>query len=130
MSRVTTRSLTNSINDYRIRDSHKVTICDFYGDDAQAKVALQCAGKKVGPDPKPGQRIQGPTVVTPRIMLALINKLTDDYDQLDLLQNADVVIASTYCIQESSPKTRLSVKVPLQPIDILHQSAISIDQVA
>ena len=59
-----------------------------------------------------------------------INKLTDDYDNADLLQNADIVKANTICIQEANPKTRLSAKIPLQPIDVLHQSALSIDQVA
>ncbi len=130
VSRITTRSLTNSISDYRIRDAHKVTICDFYADGLQAKFALQFSGKKIGPDPKKGQRIQGPTVVTPRIALAAINKHTDDWDKADLLQNAATIIANTYCIQEDNPKTRLSAKIPLQPIDILHQSALSIDQVA
>ena len=130
VSRITTRSLTNALADYRIRDAHKVTICDFYGDDLQAKFSLQFAGKKIAPDPVKGQRIPGPTVVTPRIAKVAINKLTDDYDNADLLQNADVVKANTICIQEANPKTRLSAKIPLQPIDVLHQSALSIDQVA
>lgn len=130
VSRITTRSLTNSISDYRIRDAHKVTICDFFGDDLQAKFALQFSGKKIGPDPKTGQRIQGPSVVTPRVALAAIVQLVDDYDKADLLQDADIIKASSYCIQEASPKTRLSAKIPLRPIDVLHQSALSIDQVA
>lgn len=128
--RITTRSLTSSVADYRIRDAHKVTICDFYGDDVQAKISLQFAGKKIGPDPVKGQRIQGSSVVTPRIAKAAINKETDEWDKADLLQNASTIQADTEVIQEANPKTRLSARIPLQPIDVLHQFALSIDQVA
>jgi len=33
-------------------------------------------------------------------------------------------------IIEASPTTRMSCKIPLQTIDLLHQTATSIDQVA
>lgn len=130
VSRITTRSLSGANNDYRIRDAHKVTVCDFYGDDLQAKFALQFLGKKIAADPLPGQRIPGSDVVTPRIAKAAINKLTNDYGDRFLVQNPDAIIANTIVIQEASPTTRMSAKIPLQTIDIAHQFAFSVDQVA
>lgn len=128
--RCTTKSLNGATNDYRIRDSHKVTVCDFYGDDLKTKTALQFAGKSVGNDPVSGQRPPGANVATPRVLLAAINKLTDEYGAKDLLQSVDQIKAETVSIRESSPSTRLTARVPLRPIDVLHQIGIKISQVA
>jgi len=130
VSRITTRSLSGSNNDYRIRDSHKVSVCDFYADALMNKFALQFSGKKIAPDPVPGQRIPGSDVVTPRILKAAVNKLTSDYGDKFLLQNPEAIQANTLVIIEASPTTRMSCKIPLQTVDLLHQTATSIDQVA
>ena len=130
VARITTRSLSGTNNDYRIRDAHKVSICDFYGDDLLNKFALQFSGKKIAADPLPGQRIPGNDVVTQRIAKAAINKLTSDYGDKFLLQNPEQIQAATIVLIESSPNTRMSAKIPLQTIDLLHQFALSIDQVA
>ena len=129
VSLITTRSLNGATNDYRIRDHHKVTICDRYGDDLLTKFGQQFAGKRIADDPVPGQRLPGSTVVTPSVVRAAINKLTTDYDNIDLLQNVATIIANTQCIREASPTTRMSARIPLQPIDALHQIGIELDQV-
>lgn len=130
VKRVTTRSLTSSQVDYRIRDAHKVTICDRYVDDLIAKANAAFSGKLVGDDPIANQPIQGPDVITPRVLKALINKLTRDYGDNDLLQRVAEIILGTIAVRESSPTTRLSASVPLQPIDILDQVAFQVNQVA
>lgn len=127
---ITTRSLNGASPDYRVRDWHKVTICDRYADDLYAKLVANFQGKQIADDPLTGQRIPGGSVVTPRVMKAAINKLTNDYNELDLLQNVAAILADTQVIRESSPTTRMSARIPLQPIDILDQTATAIDQVA
>ena len=130
VSRITTRSLSGSNADYRIRDAHKVSVCDFFADDLNSKFALQFAGKKIAPDPLPGQRIPGPDVVTPRVAKAAIAKLVRDYGDKDLVQNTDTIVNNLLVIQEASPTTRMTAKIDLQTIDVAHQFGFSIDQVA
>jgi phage tail sheath gpL-like len=129
VKRVTTRFMSGAVVDYRIRDAHKVTICDRYADDLRTKQALQFAGKLVGDDPVKNQD-PDPIVVTPRNYLALINALTHQYANYSLLQNVDAIIAGTLAIREASPRTRLSSQIPLQTVDILDQTAALILQVA
>lgn len=126
--RITTKSLTGSTNDYRIRAAHKVTVCDRYGDDLLTKLSLQAANKRIADDPVQGQRQMSSVVFTPRNGLALVNKLTDDYDGLDLLQNAATIKANTVCIREATPTTRMSVRIPLVTCDNLDQVATALDQ--
>lgn len=130
VNRVTTRSLNGSTPDYRIRDAHKVTICDFFGEDLLAKTILQFENKRIADDPPDGARAPGPLVVTPRIYKGAVIGLIDEYDQNDLLQNVPAIKAGLVVQRETSPKTRLSVRIPLQPIDNAYQFAIAVDQVA
>ncbi len=129
VNRITTRSLNGSNNDYRIRDSHKVTICDFFGDDLLAKVSLNFAGKRIADDPPDGARAPGPLVVTPRIFKGAIFGLIDVYDLNDLLQDVPVIKASTVVQRETNPGTRMSARIPLRPIDDFFQAALAVDQV-
>jgi len=130
VKRITTRSMNGASPDYRIRDAHKVTVCDFFTDDMLAKFNAQFTGKLIADDPAPGARVPGPNVVTPRVCKAAIIKLLLDYGSNDLLQNVDTIIANTYANRETSPTTRMSGRIPLQPIDILDSTSFAIDQVA
>jgi phage tail sheath gpL-like len=129
VKRITTRSTSSGVADYRIRDSHKVSVADRYADDLQTKAALQLSGKSIGNDPAAGQRVPGPTVATPRVYKALIDQLTLEYANNDLLENEGTIMANTLVSRETSPTTRLSARVPLDIIDILDQTATAIDQV-
>lgn len=130
VNRITTRSLNGSTADYRIRDAHKVTVCDFFADDLQAKTVKNFSGKKIANDPAPGAPFPGPTVVTPTVYRSAVFKLIDDYNDEDLLQDVALIKAATIVQRESAPTTRLGVRVPLRPIDNLLQVAIAVDQVA
>lgn len=127
--RCTTRSLNGANPDYRIRDGHKVTVCDRYGDDLQSKLANTMRGKEIGDDPVGNQPGPGANVITERVLAASINKQTRDYDDLDLLQKVQAIIDGTLVVREASPSTRMTAKVPLTPIDILDQIGIVISQV-
>lgn len=130
VNRITTRSLQGAQNDYRIRSAHKVTICDFFGDDLLAKTVLQFSGKRIAGDPVQGQRPPGGEVVTPTIYKGAVFRLIDDYDANDLLQNVAEIKARTVVQRETVPTTRMSARIPLQPIDNAEQFAIALDQVA
>lgn len=130
VNRITTRSLNGSYNDYRIRDAHKVTICDFFGEDLLAKTALNFQGKRIADDPPAGAPPPGPNVVTPSRYRSCVFGLLDVYAGNDLLQNVDAIKAGTIVQRETSPTTRLAVRIPLQPIDNALQFAIAVDQVA
>src|SRR5262249_51848545 len=116
VNRITTRSLQGAQNDYRIRSAHKVTICDFFGDDLLAKTVLQFSGKRIANDPIQGQRPPGGSVVTPTIYKGAVFRLIDDYDANDLLQNVVAIKAATIVQRETIPSTRMSARIPLQPI--------------
>ncbi len=130
VKRITTRFKSGSNLDYRIRDSHKVTVCDRFGDDWLAKCNLEFSGKKLAADPLKGQKTPSGDVVTPRVVLASLWQLVDDYSDIEMLQNVGQIKDGCLVIRESSPTTRISCKIPLQTIDILDQIATSLDQVA
>lgn len=131
VSRITTKSQTSGVADYRIRDAHKVRICDRYADDLNTKTALQFGGFAIGDDPtQPGQRPPGSKVATPKRFLALINQQTREYAENDLVQNLATVIAQTFAQREANPSTRLTGSVPLQTADVLHQTGLQILQAA
>lgn len=131
VKRITTRSLSGSTADYRIRDAHKVTICDFFADALKTKTVLNYSGKRIANDPVQGQRPPGPSVVTPTAYKSgCVFRLIDDFDSNDLLQNVQDIKDGTIVQRETNPPTRMSGRVPLQPIDNLDQFALAVDQVA
>lgn len=130
VKRITTRYKQGAILDYRIRDAHKRVISDRYADSLITKSALQLRGKEIGDDPKKNEPTPGPRVVTPRVVKAMIDGLTDVYGGNDLLQNVPTIKTQTLVLRDSQNKQRMGAKVPLQPIDILDQMAFKVDQVA
>lgn len=130
VKRITTRFLNGSVTDYRVRDAHKITICDFYADDMLAKAAATMRGKTIAADPLKNEPVPGPNVLTPRVVKASINRLTRDYGENDLLQNVAIIINTTIVQRSVANKNRMTALVPLQPIDICDQVAFSVQQVA
>jgi len=130
VKRITTRWLNGAVADYRVRDAHKVTVCDRYADDLIAKFSAQFTGKQIANDPKNEEPLPNANTVTPSIVGGSVNKLTLDYSEAGLVQNAATIVQDTIVIRETSPSTRMSVQVPLQPIDILDQLAVQVNQVA
>lgn len=128
VKRITTRCLNGSVPDFRIRDAHKRTICDRFGDDVRVAGVLQLSGKSIGDDPAAGQKPPGRQVITPRVMRALVIKKLREYAENDLLQNVDQTIADLIVQRETASPTRMMARIPLQPIDILDQSGFVVDQ--
>lgn len=128
--RITTRSLNGAVNDYRIRDAHRVTECDFFGDDVGAVVALQVNGKDIAADPAQGQPPAGPQVTFPRDIRGSVLRLVDDYVTNFRFKNGAAIKAGTVVQQETNPTNRVSIQVPAQVIDIADQVALQVLQVA
>lgn len=127
---ITSRSLNGSVNDYRIRDQHKVTISDFFADDLTAKEIAQHSGKKLANDPPSGARPPGADVLTPSVLRSTVFGLIDDYDANSLFQDVAKMKADTIVQREVSPTSRISVRCPLRPIDVAKQFANLLEQVA
>lgn len=130
VNRITSRSLNGSVNDYRIRAAHKVTVCDFFGDDLLTKTVLQFSGKRIMNDPARGQRPPGGQVVTPVQYRGAIFRLLDDYDANDLLDDVQAIKSGTVVQRESSPTTRMTARIPMRVVDNAEQFAVALDQVA
>lgn len=128
--RVTTRTLTNSITDYRIRAPHKVRICDWYGDSLRAKLLLENSGKDIIDNPIPGQKFQSMNLVWPDSIKASANRLTQEWGDDGQFENVDAMKAKTVCIREANPRTRVSLRIPADTIFTLDQQAVQILQVA
>lgn len=130
VNRITTRSLSGSTPDYRIRDAHKVTICDFFSDDLAAKTALQYAGKRIGDDPPKGSPPPGPETVTPSNYRGCILGLIRDYDDNGLLQRVEEIKEGTLVQRSVATPTRMEARIPLATCDNLYQFGVEVAQVA
>lgn len=129
VSLITSKSQTASVADYRIRDGHKVSICDRFGDDVASAAKLQLSAKAIGDDPKDSQKpIAG--VATPRNLKALLIQRIRDYGNRGLVQNSADVISNMTVQRATTPTTRLESAVPLQTADVVHQVTVLLSQVA
>lgn len=128
--RVTNRFKNGAVNDFRVRDTGKVTVEDFFADDLQAQVLAAMDGKVIGDDPIKGQPEPAPDVATPRVLRGIINRALRDFFNKGLIQNIVDTINNTIVQREVAPPNRMSAIIPLQPSDPWDQAAIRIDQVA
>jgi phage tail sheath gpL-like len=126
--RVTTRSLTGATADYRIRDAHRVTQCDFFADDLYAKLTLQFDGKDLGNDLAVGQKPTDPDLVTPSIIKAAVLRLIDDYAENSRVKNVATIKADTVVQRSVVNTNRVEIRIPLTIVDILDQTTTSLDQ--
>jgi hypothetical protein len=141
VKRCTTKSITGAAADYRIRDAHKVTVCDYWGDDAVAITQLQFGGKDLLPDPSIGQPPPGNLAVTPTLWGNALKGLTSNYGNAGQWgyppgvavqpgqSPADVINAAAKVQQETNPNTRMSALFQLSPVPIADQFALLAQQI-
>lgn len=126
---ITSYSLNGSTPDYRVRDFHKVSVCDHYTDDLLAQGAALLRGKTVAADPAQNEA-PPPGAITPSALKTIINRKTRDYFEAGLLKQVAQIIANTQVqYDQVNAPNRLSALIPLEPIDILDQVAFSVQQV-
>lgn len=142
VKRITTYSLNGSNNDYRIRDAHKVTVCDYFADDVQVLTQQQFGGKDLLPDLPTNQQQQNalpPTATTPSIWGAALRGLVTRYDRAGQwtaqagsppgTRGGDQINANMIVQAETSPPTRMSALIGAQPVNIADQFQALIQQV-
>ncbi len=122
---VTTRCKTGSAFDYRVRDSHIVTVADRFAGDLAVRVNA-APWTKVAADPVGSAKEPGPDFCTPRRMAALIETLVGDYmdaGHLDPSKRA-TLIAGIAVGQDPLVPSRLNSRIPLYTAVLLHQHAM------
>lgn len=129
VKRLTTHFLNGAVNDYRITDSGKVTICDFFGDDLINLLVLRYPRKLIANDPAQGQPPASSNVCTPSQVRNTVIELINTYASANLI-DGPAVINSLVVQRETSPTSRIGIRVPLFTNDPLHTFGISVDQVS
>ena len=142
VKRCTTKSVTGSQQDYRIRDAHKVTVCDYWGDDAIARTQLQFGGKDILPNQTQGQPPLPAVATTPQLWGNMLKGLTIEYGnagqwsfppgvpQVPGSTPADLINSAAIIQQETNPSTRMSALFQLSPVSIFDQAAVLAQQIA
>jgi len=131
VKRVTTKFLTSSQYDYRIRDSHKRSIMDRFGDDTQAAMSSAMAGKVIGDAVPVNQRQPNALVFTTDDATAIVKNVVLKYQAKTLLQQVDSVTLAPGGIiaqRDSGAPTRIATQVNLVPVDVLDQAPIVANQ--
>lgn len=134
VNRITTRSLNGSTNDYRIRDSHKVTVCDKYADVGKTLIANRYARCKIGNNPSsnspPPIDTSGKPVVYPQLIKQCLGEVVDQFESRRLVENGAEIKAGIVCQRETDPSTRITAIVNLQTIDNFYQAGFITNQVS
>lgn len=134
---ITTRSLNGSVSDYRIRDRHKVTICDYFGDAAGALTQNQFGGKDLLDNLVPGQPMPSDNATTPEFWGNALKALVDEYDAAGQwaqtvpgVRGGDTINSKAIIQRETTPPSRCSALFGLTPVNVFKQAAILLQQVA
>lgn len=129
VKRITTRSLNGAVQDYRIRDAHRVSVCDWWTDDAVFLTQQQFGGKNLAPNPQQGVPFPANSTC-PRFWGDALKGVVRKYEAAGQLKNGDQIIGSMIVQQESNPTDRMSALAPLQTIDLADQFFLLVQQVA
>lgn len=129
VKRITSHSLTGSTQDFRIRDAGKLTVCDFFGDQAGALLSEATAGKLIGDDPIGNEPAPPANVFTPRQAKGIVAGLLNQFASQGLVQDVGTIIATMQVQRNSQDRSRLDIYVPLFTADSLDKVALLVSQV-
>lgn len=131
VNRITTKSQTSSLPDYRIRDAHKVTITDMYSDDLVAMTKLNYSGRTIAGDPPKGKAPPGGKFVWPALYRTSVVGIIDNYVDRGLFDpdKADEMKSRLEVRRGTNPTTRMGIRSPIYTVDNFLQAAIAVDQV-
>lgn len=132
VNKITTRSLNGAQPDYRIRPGHKVTICDFFGDDLVEVATERFGDKRMGDDVPQGAPPLGPEFVTPQRMKGTVGGVIDRYGANGLWQPGGAQrMYDTMEIRRSTVNpARMGARINAEPVDNYEQGAFQVQQVA
>jgi phage tail sheath gpL-like len=129
VKRITTRSLNGANQDYRVRDAHRVSVPDWWTDDAVYLTQNNYGGMNIAPNPQQGVPFP-PNCTCPIFWGAALQGLVRNYEAAGQLKNGNQIIAGMITQQETNPPDRMSNLTPLQVIDLADQFFILVNQVA
>lgn len=137
VKRITSHSTTvtgGSIQDWRIRDAHKVVIMDSVATAMQNVTQSQFAAKDLLDPPKQGQSPAGgqqPNTFATNVNLwgTALKDIVEKVGVAGLLQNTDATNAAAIVQREANPRTRMSASFDLVTADIFDQGCIVANQV-
>lgn len=129
VKRITTRSLNGAVQDFRVRDAHRVSIPDWFADDASSLTTNNFGGLDLISDPAQGAPFP-PNCTSPGLWGGALKQLVDNYYQAGQLKNLATIIGAMITQKETSPPNRMSNLTPLQCVDLADQFQLLIQQVA
>ena len=115
--------------DLRVRDGHIITVMDLGADLIQSACALSFGNKAIADVPAKGAKSPGPGVVTVDIVKSVIQNVIKQMGENGLLDNAAASIAAVEIVRDPIVTSRVSARVQLVPVPVLHQICVNIDQV-
>jgi phage tail sheath gpL-like len=116
------------IQDFRITDAGKVTICDYFGDQLKQLLVTTYPRKLIANDPLPGQPPPGPNVVTPGMVGNLVLQLGAQFAASSLI-DLPTLQQGLIVQRETTPNSRISISAPLLTATPLHIIAGLVNQV-
>lgn len=126
---ITTRHKNGSNFDYRVRDTTIVSVADRFSDELLSDMSQSFGASKLIDDLNAGEEVPGPRVVQPKQFKALVYRHIDAHANKDL-KHAATIKSGTVVERDPSNLQRIGIRIPLQVIDLLLQSAIEIDDVS
>lgn len=129
VKRVTSRFYTNGSGtfDGRITDGGKVTICDQFLDDLQARIVSTFPRKLIANDPPQGALPVGPGVATPGLVQQVVQDVINTYASRNLI-NGPATLANLKVGVDATVPTRIDVQVGLFTNNLLHTVCLQINQ--
>lgn len=120
---VTAYSLNGATADYRVRDSHRVMVADWFADTLGARLAT-APWKKICEDPP--NDVQPPAAfATPRRVKGLVEQLVSDAADLGYIDPAKKLQTMAELAVGIDPvvPTRMNIRCPVYSANLFHQSA-------
>lgn len=123
---ITTRHKNGSNFDYRVRDSHIVSVLDHWSDDVVATIHVRYGATKIIDDLGPGETVGDEATVQPSQIKSLV------FEKIDAVANkhfkkAAEIKAGVIVQRDSTNRNRVNIRIPARVIDLLFQSATEVD---
>ncbi|MFA5186332.1 MAG: hypothetical protein WC551_07655 [Patescibacteria group bacterium] len=127
---VTTKHKNAGNYDYRNRDGHITTVCDFFADDCEVVLDEMRIGKNLVDNPPQGTILTDPDTVYPALVGARVKKIIDDYGEDGKFKHVETIKAGTYWQISAVNQSRSEGYVPAQVANLHHQAVLLVDDVS
>ena len=126
---ITTRHQDASSNpDFRVRDSHKVTVAIDFADTVDVGIASRFGSMKADDNPPQGET-PPPGVCVPKMVREYLFSVQGDFEGDGKLQNVDEHAAELAVELSKSPEGRFNIVAPIDVIEHAHQFSVDVRQV-